>query len=131
MDVVLSENGMSYSLKLPAARGRHLLPALVIAALTTFNYSPRLLAQTAPVEEPRAVPPDTLPRQENPPSPPTETPSTETLSDRLKRNNGVLVPPAAMMDEKIHVPAPVPNPNTTPVIPPPGSSGGDPDVQPR
>jgi hypothetical protein len=28
-------------------------------------------------------------------------------------------------------PAPVPNPNSTPVIPPPGSPGGNPDVKPK
>ncbi|MXP64247.1 hypothetical protein E0493_12920 [Roseomonas sp. M0104] len=42
-----------------------------------------------------------------------------------------VIPPPAGVDPKIHVPAPTPQPNTTPVLPPPGSPGGDPTVQPR
>lgn len=54
----------------------------------------------------------------------------ETLSERLDRNSGVIRPPAAM-DPGIAVPAPDPNPNSTPVIPPPGTPGGNPSVQPK
>jgi hypothetical protein len=66
------------------------------------------------------------------PAEPTTTGSTtgETLSDKLERTDGVIRPPAGM-DPGITAPAPVPNPGTTPVIPPPGSPGGDPTVIPR
>ena len=53
-----------------------------------------------------------------------------TLSERLDRTDGVLKPPSGI-DPGIHVPAPVPNPGTTPVIPPPGSFGSPSGVQPR
>ncbi len=43
---------------------------------------------------------------------------------------GVIRPPAGM-DPGIHAPAPNPDPGTTRVIPPPGTPGGDPRVQPR
>jgi hypothetical protein len=43
---------------------------------------------------------------------------------------GVIRPPAGV-DPGIRAPAPNPNPGTTPVIPPPGTPGGDPRVEPR
>lgn len=54
----------------------------------------------------------------------------ETLSEHLDENKGVIEPPA-VGDAEIHVPAPDPTPGTTPVIPPPGTPGGDPTVQPK
>ena len=54
----------------------------------------------------------------------------ETLSERLDRNSGVIQPPAGT-DPGIAVPVPDPNPGTTPVIPPPGTPGGNPSVQPK
>lgn len=98
------------------------------------------LAQ-APVPEPdlkrfipeKTVPEGTLPLQANPP---VDLPGdnarrpTETLSDRLNRTDGVIKPPAGT-DDAIHVPAPVPNPRTTPVIPSPGSPGGDQSIRPQ
>jgi hypothetical protein len=48
----------------------------------------------------------------------------ETLSDRLDRNKGVIRPPTNV-DPKMAVPAPKIAPDSTPVIPPPGTSGGD------
>ncbi len=69
------------------------------------------------------------------PSPPTtQVPSSDptqpNLTERLKRSDGVITPPANI-DPEISVPAPNPNPNTTPVIPPPGSPGGNPDIRPK
>ncbi len=54
----------------------------------------------------------------------------ETLSERLDRNSGVIQPPAGV-DPGIAVPAPDPHPNSTTVIPPPGTPGGNPSVQPK
>jgi hypothetical protein len=54
--------------------------------------------------------------------------SGEPLGDRLARSDGVLCPPAGV-DPEIHTPAP--NTGTMPVIPPPGSPGGDPSVRPK
>ncbi|ODR94791.1 hypothetical protein AUC69_02965 [Methyloceanibacter superfactus] len=54
----------------------------------------------------------------------------QTLSDQLNQDKGVIVPPP-VGDEAIHVPAPNPSPGTTRVIPPPGTEGGDPEIQPK
>jgi hypothetical protein len=49
------------------------------------------------------------------------------LSDKLARGDGVLCPPSVDPDMS----APPPGGGKTPVIPPPGSPGGDPNVQPK
>lgn len=54
----------------------------------------------------------------------------QTLSEQLDENKGVIDPPP-VGDEEIHAPAPEPLPGTTPVIPPPGTPGGDPSIQPK
>jgi hypothetical protein len=57
------------------------------------------------------------------------TSSTGTLSDRLQRSEGVITPPA--MGSGMTVVPPVANPNSTPVIVPPGEPGGNQSVQPK
>ncbi len=52
----------------------------------------------------------------------------EPLSDKLARSDGVLCPPAGVDPE---IRAPTPETGNTPVIPPPGSPGGDPTVRPK
>jgi hypothetical protein len=54
--------------------------------------------------------------------------SREPLGDRLAKTDGVLCPPSGV-DPDMHAPAP--DTGTTPVIPPPGSPGGDPTVRPK
>jgi hypothetical protein len=56
--------------------------------------------------------------------------ASESLSERLDRSGGVIRPPQTI-DPGIHAPAPEPNPGTTPVIPPPGTPGGDQGIQPK
>ena len=56
--------------------------------------------------------------------------SGETLSDKLERSDGVIRPPAGIAPD-MSTRAPVPNPGTTPVIPPPGSPGGNSQIQPK
>jgi hypothetical protein len=53
--------------------------------------------------------------------------SSKTLSDKLDQGGGVICPPNVDPDMK----APTPEAGKTPVIPPPGSPGGDPKVQPK
>jgi hypothetical protein len=50
------------------------------------------------------------------------------LGDKLARSDGVLCPPAGVDPE---IRAPTPETGNTPVIPPPGSPGGDPTVRPK
>ena len=53
--------------------------------------------------------------------------SNQTLSERLDQTNGVICPP----DIDPGMKAPTPDTGKTPVIPPPGSPGGNPKVQPK
>ncbi|WP_334370040.1 hypothetical protein [Bradyrhizobium sp. AZCC 1719] len=52
----------------------------------------------------------------------------EPLGDKLARSEGVLCPPPGV-DPEIH--APTPEDGKTPVIPPPGTPGGDPSIRPK
>jgi hypothetical protein len=54
-------------------------------------------------------------------------PSNQTLSEKLARTEGVLCPPN--VDPEIK--APTPDVGPMPIIPPPGSPGGDPTVRPK
>jgi hypothetical protein len=54
--------------------------------------------------------------------------AAEPLGDKLARSDGVLCPPAGVDPE---IRAPTPDVGNTPVIPPPGSPGGDPTVRPK
>ncbi|HET8919128.1 MAG TPA: hypothetical protein VFN27_05565 [Xanthobacteraceae bacterium] len=53
--------------------------------------------------------------------------SSKTLSERLDQGSGVICPPN--VDPGIK--APTPETGKMPVIPPPGSPGGDPNVKPK
>lgn len=52
----------------------------------------------------------------------------QPLGDKLAKSDGVLCPPAGVDPE---MRAPTPQGGNTPVIPPPGSPGGDPSVRPK
>jgi len=54
--------------------------------------------------------------------------ASEPLGDKLAKSGGVLCPPSTA-DSEIH--APTPEGGNTPVIPPPGSPGGNPNVVPK
>ena len=57
-------------------------------------------------------------------------PGSGNLSDRLDRSKGVIKPPQGV-DSGMHVPAPDAGSQRTPVIPPPGTPGGDQSVEPK
>jgi hypothetical protein len=52
---------------------------------------------------------------------------SKTLSDKLDQGGGVICPP----DVDPGMKAPAPETGKMPVIPPPGSPGGDPNVRPK
>jgi len=52
----------------------------------------------------------------------------QTLSEKLERSEGIICPPKYVDPE---IAAPPPAGGRTPVIPPPGSPGGDPTVRPK
>ncbi len=89
-------------------------------------------AQTAPPPPVRAT--DCAPMQPAPqqgtiaPEGSTTGKAGEPLADKLARSNGVLCPPTGVDPE---IRAPTPDTGNTPVIPPPGSPGGDPNVRPK
>lgn len=88
-------------------------------------------AQTAPPQAARAA--NCAPMQQ-PAHPGAAVPDgttgqrSEPLTDKLARSDGVLCPPAGIDPE---IRAPTPQTGNTPVIPPPGSPGGDPTVRPK
>jgi hypothetical protein len=115
----------------------------------TLLISCMLLASTgsAPAQAPPT--PSTPAQQTAPPAPnrpqncapmergglPGATPEGQTtgqarepLGDKLARSDGVLCPPAGVDPE---IRAPTPDAGKTPVIPPPGSPGGDPSLRPK
>jgi hypothetical protein len=53
--------------------------------------------------------------------------ANQSLSQKLDESAGVICPP----DVDPGMKAPTPKAGNTPVIPPPGSPGGDPSVQPK
>jgi hypothetical protein len=60
-------------------------------------------------------------------APPSSDSGNLTLSDKLTQTDGVICPP----DIDPNIRAPTPDAGRTPVIPPPGSPGGDPTVRPK
>ncbi len=58
----------------------------------------------------------------------TKKPGGRNLSDQLAQSNGVICPPR-LIDPALK--APTPHEGSMPVIPPPGSPGGNPNVQPK
>jgi len=89
------------------------------------------LAQTAP-GAPGSK--DVIPEKQAPPiSQPNSDQDLKTgrsLSQKLDESNGV-IKPGGDVDPGINKAAPVPDPNSTPVIKPPGTPGGMPGAQPK
>jgi hypothetical protein len=54
--------------------------------------------------------------------------ASEPLADKLAKSDGVLCPPSGVDPE---IRAPTPDAGNTPVIPPPGSPGGNPNLRPK
>ena len=94
-------------------------------------------SQQRPAEPPQQRPPALDPKACAPgdrlkPGPqnrsaPSSATTGESLSDKLARTDGVICPPD--VDPEIRVPTP--DTGKTPVIPPPGSPGGDPTIRPK
>jgi len=105
--------------------------AVVIAAISTaFICDAR-----AQVERPGTPPSLAQPADQNPCPPggsgsprPDDATGRRPLSDQLAESKGVICPPAGT-DPGIAVPPR--GGGRTPVIPPPGTPGGDPNIQPK
>ena len=83
---------------------------------------------TAVVEAECAPATSATPRSNAIPEGSTVGQSNEPLGDKLAKSNGVLCPPTGV-DPQMRAPAP--DTGNTPVIPPPGSPGGNLNVQPK
>ena len=108
---------------------RYLRLAATLLALGAGGV-PFALAQSQPPVPPLRAPPFSPECQRGTAAPaaPGETTGSANLSDELSRSKGVICPPAGI-DPGISAP-PVGG-GVTPVIPPPGTPGGDPGIIPK
>jgi hypothetical protein len=111
-----------------------LLPAALLALSGASHAQAPLSPATPPAQ---TAPPAPATSTECAPPPPRGTgaplgsttgQASEPLGDRLAKSNGVLCPPSGVDPE---MRAPTPDAGKMPVIPPPGSPGGNPNVQPK
>jgi hypothetical protein len=86
------------------------------------------MAETAPPAPPRSSECEPTKPGMNAQQGATVGQSNEALGDKLARSNGVLCPPLGVDPE---IRAPTPETGDRPVIPPPGSPGGNPNVDPK
>jgi hypothetical protein len=111
------------------ARRDILIAGVAVAALAGGMAG--AAAQTRPTPE---IPQSDTQGQPDPRQDPRSTgavgQSSQTLSEKLDRTDGVIRPPTDIAPD-MSVPAPDPNPGTTRVIPPPGAPGGDPTLEPK
>jgi hypothetical protein len=118
-----------------------LTPTLFAAVLSLpFLMPVPALAQNAPTPEKVPAPQNVDPKacnerlnpQTNAQRPGAGTTgqgaTNQTLSEHLERTDGVICPPLGLDPEIVEAP---PGGGRTPVIPPPGSPGGDPTVRPK
>jgi hypothetical protein len=89
---------------------------------------PAQTAPPAPTQASNCAPMQSTPRGNIAPQGATTGQGNEPLGDKLAKSDGVLCPPAGVDPE---MRAPTPDTGNTPVIPPPGSPGGDPTVRPK
>jgi hypothetical protein len=95
--------------------------AVVLFAIATFAQSQELIPPArAPLEAPEC--------QRGASPAPGETTGGGPLSDQLSQSKGIICPPAGV-DPGIA--APLTGGGRTPVIPPPGTPGGDPSIVPK
>ena len=92
-----------------------------------------LMAAPAMAQNPQPASPSNPAVQVAPPSasaPPEKiAPPSRGMSDRLSKQQGTIDPPNVDPNMTVHPPAHTGG--TTPVIPPPGSPGGNPSVVPK
>ncbi|CAN5323490.1 hypothetical protein BH10PSE11_BH10PSE11_14190 [soil metagenome] len=122
---------MTVKLTIAAGCALALMPAVTLAQAPPAPAAPQ--AQTAPPNPARAAtnctPTEVVPQDGTlAPRGATTGRAPESLGDRLAKSDGVLCPPSGV-DPEMHAPTPQGGP--MPVIPPPGSPGGDPSVRPK
>lgn len=111
--------------------------ALAASVLLVMPTAAQTSSPKAPPEVPAEKAPEKAPLSEHR-DPKACAPRSETtgqnnaqdkaLSDKLAQSDGVICPPSGV-DPEIKMQAP--ETGRTPVIPPPGSPGGDPTIRPK
>jgi hypothetical protein len=107
------------------------------AALLSASVGSGLTEARAQADNPLPPAPpevqETTPRATTPDEPPTAAPDTGApLGEELERTEGVIVPADPGVDPGMAQPPPdTGGAATMPVIPPPGTPGGDPNVRPK
>lgn len=100
-----------------------LIVTMTFVSIAAVTAAPAQVAGNPPPEQGVACPPDVKGE------PPTiGRGGSEPLSDKLAQSKGVICPPSGV-DREMEV-AP-PDGGRLKVIPPPGTPGGDPNVQPK
>ena len=103
-----------------------------LIAVSTVVHAQAATAQTAQPNLARSqncAPTQAMPKEGTiAPRDNTTGQASEPLGDKLAKSDGVLCPPPGV-DPEMHTPAP--DTGKMPVIPPPGSPGGDPSVRPK
>jgi hypothetical protein len=103
---------------------------LTTAAASAQAPPATLQAQAGPQPTVRCTPvvPPNAAQTQGAPSQQTTGQSREPLSDRLAQSDGIMCPPSNIDPQMQKDP---PNEGRTPVLPPPGSPGGDPTLRPK
>jgi hypothetical protein len=102
---------------------RHLFPVCLTACLLISTAQAQTLTPQSPSGAENPAPGDTSPGKDSVTAPPA-------TSEQLSRSGGIIKPPDNV-DRKIEAPTPNPGPQSMPIVPPPGSPGGNPDVKPK
>lgn len=98
----------------------------IAAAALALAWTSAAFAQS-PQPDPKACNPgERLQQSETGPKAPAST-TGENLSDKLARTEGVICPPNTDPDIRLRTP----ETGKTPVIPPPGTPGGDQSIRPK
>jgi hypothetical protein len=110
-----------------------LLLAVLLASASAAAHAQAPPSPATPPQATAPAPSQTTACAPNALAPPTPDGITtgrsgEPLGDKLAKTNGVLCPPSGV-DPEMHAPTPEGGP--MPVIPPPGSPGGNSSLQPK
>ena len=98
----------------------------IAAAVSALSLSSVASAQSPQPDLKACNPGERLQQSDSGPKAPAST-TGENLSDKLARTDGVICPPNTDPDIRVRTP----ETGKTPVIPPPGSPGGDQSIRPK
>lgn len=113
------------------AGGLVLAVATLAGSGASAGLTERVQAQVTPPPpaNPNAAPPDRVSPRPVPQQPGSANPG-EPLGDRLSRSHGTITPPSNI-DPGMTASPPSTGTGNMPVIPPPGTPGGNPNVTPK